>query len=128
MRVPPIAAIVALVCVVATGNYAIAQPVALLAVMLAPTLLPRTLLYPGPASPPPEGTDDDGGGGRGPDPDPPRPPDAPRGGIPLPDADPAPVRRRDHDRLTLTPRRQRRPAREPVRTPQRERSSRSVQL
>jgi hypothetical protein len=45
--------------------------------------------------------------------------DRPRGGIPLPDAEPAKVRLRDHRTLPeLLPRHERRPAREPARTPQ----------
>lgn len=61
------------------------------------------------------GSDD--GWGRGHDPRP-SPPDPPRGGIPLPDAAPAPVRLRDHRKLSeRLPRRERRPAREPDRTP-----------
>lgn len=64
---------------------------------------------------PDSGPDD--GWGRGPG-GPPKPPDAPRGGIPLLDADPARVRLRDHRKLQdLVPRRERRPAREPDRTP-----------
>jgi len=59
----------------------------------------------------------DGGWGRGPD-LPPKPPDSPRGGIPLPDAEPASVRLRDHRTLTeQLPKRERRPSREPERTP-----------
>jgi hypothetical protein len=61
------------------------------------------------------GSDD--GWGRGPD-APPKPPDPPRGGIPLLDAVPARVRLRDHRKLTEhQPRRERRPVREPERTP-----------
>jgi len=49
---------------------------------------------------------------------PPEPSDRPWGGIPLPDADPALVRLRDHRKLPdLLPGRERRPAREPERTP-----------
>ncbi|MDX6667127.1 MAG: hypothetical protein QOK04_507 [Solirubrobacteraceae bacterium] len=61
--------------------------------------------------PPEEG---DGGGG-GNDRMQPRRPGGPRdGGLPLPDADPARIRLRDHRRLAdLGPRRARRPAREP---------------
>src|SRR5690349_980144 len=59
----------------------------------------------------------DEGWGHGPKP-PPKPPAPPRGGIPLPDAVQAKVRLRDHRRLAdLVPPRQRRPAREPARTP-----------
>lgn len=67
----------------------------------------------------PEGGSDDGPGNsrRGPL----TPPDVPGGGLPLPDAQPARKRLRDHRRLAdLTPPRERRPAREPVRTPVRD--------
>jgi hypothetical protein len=69
----------------------------------------------GPYKPPgsdSEGGEDGGGGGgkRRPQPRPSRP----SGGLPLPDAEPARVRLRDHVRLTeKLPRRVRRPAREP---------------
>ena len=59
----------------------------------------------------------DGGWGRGPEP-PPTPPEPPRGGIPLLDAEQPRVRLRDHRKLTeRLPQRERRPAREPQRTP-----------
>jgi hypothetical protein len=59
----------------------------------------------------------DGGGGHGPS-HPLAPPTGPGGGLPLPDADPAPVRLRDHERLAdHHPRPQRRPAHEPERPP-----------
>ena len=60
----------------------------------------------------------DGGWGRGPD-RPPTPQDPPRGGgIPLPDAEQARIRLRDHRKLAdLHPARERRPTREPERTP-----------
>ena len=49
---------------------------------------------------------------------PPQPSDRPWGGVPLPDAKPAQLRLRDHRKLLdLLPRRERRPAREPERTP-----------
>jgi hypothetical protein len=65
----------------------------------------------------------DGGGGRRPEPPAPRTP--PRGGLPLPDARPARVRLRDHERLgDRLPRRRRRPAREPDRRPVRARPRR----
>lgn len=57
--------------------------------------------------------DDDGGGGPGSGPPPP-PPGAPRGGAPLPDADQARARRRDHNRPSLRGVDPRRPAVEPV--------------
>lgn len=65
--------------------------------------------------------DGDDGWGRRPK-APPPPPQRPRGGIPLPDAEPASVRLRDHNRLgDHLPRRERRPAREPGRQPVRTR-------
>jgi len=86
------------------------------AVCVAILLIPA--LRDGPAPPPPtdQGSDDDGG--RGPR-RPPKPPERPpRGGIPLPDAQPARVRLRDHDRLfDRLPKRERRPVREPDRKP-----------
>jgi hypothetical protein len=64
----------------------------------------------------PDGGSDDGWG-RGPE-GPPKPPAPPKGGIPLPDAVPAHVRLRDHRKLPeLLPGRERRPSREPDRTP-----------
>lgn len=49
-----------------------------------------------------------------------RSPRGPGGGLPLPDAQPARVRLRDHTRLVdRAPRRERRPAREPAREPAR---------
>lgn len=52
---------------------------------------------------------------------PPSPRDVPGGGLPLPDAVPAGVRLRGHERLRdLRPPRKRRPAREPERTPVRQ--------
>ena len=48
------------------------------------------------------------------------PPSVPGGGLPLPDAEPARVRLRDHQRMReQLPRRERRPAREPGRAPAR---------
>ena len=119
VRLPPVVAFVALGTAEALGAHAMAQPLALLAIMLAPVLLPRTVLYPDAGEPPPERPDGDDGGGPGPEPDPVRPPDTPRGGIPLPDAEPARIRLRDHDRPPLVPPRQRRPAREPAPAPRR---------
>lgn len=73
---------------------------------------------------PPGGSDSDDGGGRGPKVPPIAPVSPSGGGLPLPDAVPARVRLRDHDRLAdLLPGRERRPAhaptRQPVRTPTR---------
>jgi len=59
--------------------------------------------------------DEDDGGGGGNDRLPGRPKTSPSGGLPLPDAVPAPVRLRSHERLRdLRPARERRPAREPA--------------
>jgi hypothetical protein len=68
---------------------------------------------------PPSSSDSgsDEGWGRGPR-RPPKQPDPPRGGIPLSEASPARVRLRDHRRLAdQLPKRERRPAHEPERTP-----------
>jgi hypothetical protein len=66
--------------------------------------------------------DEEDGGGGGNDRITDKPKTSPSGGIPLPDAEPAPVRLRGHERLAdLRPRRVRRPAREPARTPVRRR-------
>ncbi|HZE04059.1 MAG TPA: hypothetical protein VE127_02475 [Solirubrobacteraceae bacterium] len=60
---------------------------------------------------------EDEGWGRGPK-TPPSPPEPPRGGLPLPDAQPAGVRLREHGKLgERLPRRERRPVREPDRRP-----------
>jgi len=72
------------------------------------------LFHPSDSSPGP--SDSDGGGGSGPGP-PPMWPDRPRGGIPLPDADQAHTRARDHHSPKWDGWRRRRPAREPQRTP-----------
>ncbi|HEY5318409.1 MAG TPA: hypothetical protein VIJ20_10540 [Solirubrobacteraceae bacterium] len=67
----------------------------------------------------PGGGSDDGPGNSRPGPI--APSSVPGGGLPLPDAEPARVRLRDHRRLAdLTPPRERRPAREPVREPARQ--------
>jgi hypothetical protein len=64
-----------------------------------------------------DGPADDGGSGN--DRLPPRPDGVrPRGGLPLPDAEPARVRLRDERKLAeVLPRHERRPAREPARKP-----------
>jgi hypothetical protein len=70
-----------------------------------------------PDSPPSSDSGSDEGWGRG-RPRPPKPPEPPRGGIPLPDAVPARVRLRDHQKLgDLLPPRERRPVKEPERKP-----------
>jgi len=72
----------------------------------------------GPAPPPPSDQGSDDGWGHGPRRPPWPPEEPPRGRIPLPDAQPARVRLRDHDRLfDRLPQRERRPAREPDRKP-----------
>src|SRR5947209_2753170 len=78
----------------------------------------------GPELPPRSDRGSDDGWGHGPR-RPDEPSGSPRGGLPLPDADPAAVRLRDHRRLgDLLPPRERRPSREPAREPVREPASR----
>jgi hypothetical protein len=87
-------------------------------VLAAALILPAVLS--GPDLRPPPDRDSDDGWGHGP-PGPPTPADAPRGGLPLPDGEPASVRLRDHRRLSdLLPRRERRPAHAPGREPSRQ--------
>ncbi|MDQ6820283.1 MAG: hypothetical protein M3076_08105 [Actinomycetota bacterium] len=88
----------------ASGLLALFLLVAVPAMMLAPYLLFR-------GSGPAPGRSDDSHGGGGP-PQPPSPPSAPRGGIPLQDAEPARVRLRDHARPQGRRALQRRPTRE----------------
>jgi len=115
IRLVPIMAIAGALTAAATGQRTFLQPLVLLAVMLAPALAPRNVLYP--ASPPaPRGADDDDGGGRGPQ-QPPKAPVGPRGGVPLPDAEPARVRIRDHRRPALVRDRPRRAGHERRRVP-----------
>src|SRR5579871_2686174 len=84
-----------------------------LAAVLGPLLFVRR------GAPPDASDEDPGGGGGGPGPpSPPRPSAPPGGGLPLPDAVPARVRLRGHERLAdLLPPRARRRAREPARIP-----------
>ncbi len=64
--------------------------------------------------------EDEGGGGGGSDRISDAPKTSPSGGIPLPDAEPAPVRLRGHERLAdLRPRPDRRRVAEPSRSPRR---------
>lgn len=82
------------------------------AVLFVPALFTRSSSPPGPSD-----SESDDGWGKGPR-RPPSPPEPPRGGIPLPDAEPARVRLRDHRRLgDRLPARERRPARSPDRRP-----------
>jgi hypothetical protein len=70
----------------------------------------------------PDGPDDDEneGGGGGNDRISDKPKTSPSGGIPLPDAEPAPLRLRGHEKLAdLRPRPERRRVTEPARTPRR---------
>jgi hypothetical protein len=84
-------------------------------VCVAALIIPALREQPG--LPPRSDSDSDDGWGRGPGP-PPTPPAPPGGGMPLLDAEPARVRLRDHGKLSDRPRRrERRPAREPDRTP-----------
>jgi hypothetical protein len=84
--------------------------VACVALLMLPALRDR-----GPTWGSDPGSDD--GWGRGPTRTP-QPPTPPRGGIPLPDAVPARVRLRDHQRLAdYQAKRARRPTREPGREP-----------
>ena len=67
-----------------------------------------------------DGDEDEGGGGGGSDRISDRPKTSPSGGIPLPDAEPAPVRLRGHERLAdLRPRPERRRVTEPPPEPRR---------
>jgi hypothetical protein len=85
-----------------------------LLVMFLPLLLGRRGSPPGRPD-----SDSDDGWGKGPR-RPQMPPDLPRGGIPMPDAEPARERLRDHHRLRdRIPAPARRPAREPDRRPER---------
>jgi hypothetical protein len=89
----------------------------ILGVMFSPMLFFRRRRPGGPS-------DSDSGEGwrKRPPPSPPKPPAPPKGGIPLDDAQQARTRLRGHERLfDALPRRQRRPAREPQRIPQRTR-------
>jgi F0F1-type ATP synthase membrane subunit c/vacuolar-type H+-ATPase subunit K len=90
--------------------------VCVLSVFVSPVLMP-VLLFPWPDRRGSSGENDDEGHGPGPGGDGPLAP-RPTGGVPLPDAEPSPVRARGP--LPLAPFRwPRRPAREPDRTPSR---------
>ncbi|MFZ1993995.1 MAG: hypothetical protein WAU75_07790, partial [Solirubrobacteraceae bacterium] len=78
-------------------------------------MLVPALLYRRPGSSP-DSSDDGGGGGSGPGPAP-TPPTLPRDGVPLPDAEQARMRLREHGRRVSGAGRLRRPAREPERAP-----------
>jgi hypothetical protein len=83
-------------------------------------LLSPAILFPDWGSPPPPSDGGDGGGGGGGGDDPPQRsprPSAPRGGIPLPDAEQSRKRVRDHRRPAWRQVFPRRPAREPEHAP-----------
>ena len=84
--------------------------IGVMALMLVPGLLYRSADS---SSDPPES---DGGGGPGPK-QPPFGPEAPRGGVPLQDADQASARARDHSTPQFGRLKRRRPAHEPRRAP-----------
>jgi hypothetical protein len=85
---------------------------------IAAIMLARRLFSPHWRPPPGPSDSDGGGGGGGSGPrEPTAPSGAPRGGIPLPDAEQSRERLRDHDRPERRGLRPRRPAREPDRTP-----------
>jgi hypothetical protein len=84
--------------------------VGVMALMLVPGLLYRG------SGGSPGSSDSDGGGGPGPA-QPRSSPDVPRGGVPLPDADPASARARDHNTPKFDDLKWRRPAHEPRRAP-----------
>jgi hypothetical protein len=117
LRLMPVLVAVALTPILVPGSATVFPYLLIMAVLLGPACLPRSVLYPDHGSPP-ECRDADHGGG-GPPPGPPMPPTAPQGGIPLPDADPARIRVRGHGRRDLVPTRKRRATREPEHTPQR---------
>ena len=88
----------------------------LLALICAAALLIPALRNPD-RPPRRESGGNDGGWGK-PRPPAPEPPSQPGGGLPLPDAQPAGIRLRDHEWLgDRLPQRERRPAREPERRP-----------
>lgn len=95
----------------ASGSTAFIPLLAIPTLMLVPALL-----FGNPDSSSGPSDSDDGGGG-GPPPEPPAPPATPRGGIPLPDAEPSPRRMRDHASPGPIRVRQRRPTHEPRRAP-----------
>lgn len=84
--------------------------------VMALMLLPGLLYHGSSSSPGP--SDSDGGGGPGPG-QPRSSPDVPRGGVPLPDADQASARARDHNTPKFDDPNWRRPTHEPRRAPAR---------
>lgn len=91
-----------------------------LGLLLIMFCIPALLLFPGVLfahTRPPSSGEDDGGGGSGGSGRPPSPGDQPLGDLPLPDAEPAQWRRRDHVRPTYDRAPGRRQTREPGRVP-----------
>jgi len=113
----PVLVALALTPILVPGSTTVFPYLLIMAVLLGPACLPRSVLYPDHGAPSDCRDADDGGGGT--PPGPPVPPTAPRGGIPLPDADPTRIRVRGHLRRDLVPTRKRRATREPEHTPQR---------
>jgi hypothetical protein len=104
----------------ARGHVSMELFVVLWLVVVPAALLLTAVLW-GRRGSPPGRSDPGSDDGRGRGPELPRtPPDAPRGGIPLPDAEPSRARIRDHGRLAdRVPARQRRSTRDPERRPAR---------
>jgi hypothetical protein len=100
--------------VVSDGAGKVFFPVLLLLGVVALMFVPG-LLYRGTIAPP-GSSESDGGGGSGPRPPGPSPSD-PRGGIPLPDADQASARVRDHNSPKFEDQKRRRPTHDSPRTP-----------
>jgi hypothetical protein len=117
LRLMPVLVALALTPIIVPGSATMFPYLLIMAVLLGPACLPRSVLYPDHGSPPDCRDADDSAGGT--PPGPPTPPTAPQDGIPLPDADPARIRVRGHGRRDLVPTRKRRATREPEHTPQR---------
>ena len=117
LRLMPVVVVLALTPIIVPSSATVFPYLLIMAVLLGPACLPRSVLYPDHGSPPDCRDADDGGGGT--PPGPPMPPTATRGGIPLQDADPARIRVRGQLRRDLVPTRKRRTTRDPEHTPQR---------
>jgi hypothetical protein len=116
----PLSAVAVVVAVGLVGGLPDGAAVALLLLLVflfVPALFfVPALLYRQSGSSP--GSSEDNGGGPGPGPDQPlSSPDAPRGGLPRPDAEQAQIRMRDHASPEFDRVKPRRPAREPEREP-----------
>src|SRR5436309_221090 len=117
LRLMPVVVVLALTPIIVPSSATVFPYLLIMAVLLGPACLPRSVLYPDHGSPPDRPDADDSGGGT--PPGPPTLPAVPQGGIPLPDADPARIRVRGHGRPDRVPTRKRRATREPEHTPQR---------